>query len=136
MLTTVQYTVSHAFCVASAALGYLVWADIGNALTNHKAYFWMDPRMVGSHETVMLYCLGFVGLSGAGESRLHYQDGARLVGMSGSHSSSFRSRLQSYLAPGLDRGIREEGDQEETVGGESASAGLGRKWSATLWEPK
>lgn len=63
-----KYTVSHAFCVASASIGYLIWADIGNALTNHKTYFWMDPKIVGSRESVMLYGCGFVGLSGAGES--------------------------------------------------------------------
>lgn len=67
----IQYTVSHAFCVASASIGYLIWADVGNALTNHKPYFWMDPESVGSRETVMLYSSAFVALSGAGESYSH-----------------------------------------------------------------
>jgi hypothetical protein len=49
--------------------GYLGWAAIGNTMTGHYPFFWMDPEEMGSARLVAAYAAGFVGMGPASESR-------------------------------------------------------------------
>jgi hypothetical protein len=45
-------------------------------LTGHRAFFWMDPEEVGSRELVVGYCIGFVSMGPASESKITYKNTA------------------------------------------------------------
>jgi hypothetical protein len=67
VLTACQPVPTHIFALMFFCSAYLGYAAFGWMLTGHRAFFWMDPKEVGSREIVAFYCSAFVSLGPAGK---------------------------------------------------------------------